>query len=50
MGLDRDRALGAVRLSLGRWTTTADVDRAADLFATAAHRRRTQPAGTTDTR
>ncbi|MGO4599924.1 cysteine desulfurase family protein [Terrabacter sp. 2RAF25] len=26
MGLDRERALGAVRLSLGRWTTTDDVD------------------------
>jgi cysteine desulfurase len=29
MGLSRARALGAVRLSLGRWTTEADVDRAA---------------------
>jgi cysteine desulfurase len=29
MGLPRERALGAVRLSLGRWTTAADVDRAA---------------------
>ncbi|MEU6387619.1 cysteine desulfurase family protein [Streptomyces bauhiniae] len=29
MGLDDARALGAVRLSLGRWTTTADIDRAA---------------------
>jgi cysteine desulfurase len=29
MGLSRARALGAVRLSLGRWTTDADVDRAA---------------------
>jgi cysteine desulfurase len=38
MGLDRDRALAAVRLSLGRWTTTADIDRAADLLARAARR------------
>jgi cysteine desulfurase len=29
MGLSRRRALGAVRLSLGRWTTAADVERAA---------------------
>lgn len=29
MGLSRARALGAVRLTLGRWTTEADVDRAA---------------------
>jgi cysteine desulfurase len=29
MGLARERALGAVRLSLGRWSTPADVDRAA---------------------
>jgi cysteine desulfurase len=33
MGHDHDRALGAVRLSLGRWTTTTDVDEAADLLA-----------------
>lgn len=39
MGLDRDRALGAIRLSLGRWTTTADIDRAAALITTAADRR-----------
>ncbi|GAA4722482.1 cysteine desulfurase family protein [Phytohabitans rumicis] len=39
MSLDRDRALGAIRLSLGRWTTTADVDQAANLLATAARRR-----------
>jgi cysteine desulfurase len=30
MGIPRDEALGAVRLSLGRGTTAADVDRAAD--------------------
>jgi cysteine desulfurase len=33
MGHDHDRAFGAVRLSLGRWTTTTDVDEAADLLA-----------------
>jgi cysteine desulfurase len=33
MGLHRDRALGAVRLSAGRWTTAADIDRAAGLLA-----------------
>jgi cysteine desulfurase len=33
MGHDRDRALGAIRLSLGRWTTTTDVNEAADLLA-----------------
>jgi cysteine desulfurase len=40
MGLGRRRALGAVRLSVGRWTTTADVDRAAELLAGAARRLR----------
>jgi cysteine desulfurase len=29
MGLDRDRALSAVRLSVGRWTSVEDIDRAA---------------------
>jgi cysteine desulfurase len=37
MGADPDHALSAVRLSLGRWTTAPDVDRAADLLTTAAH-------------
>ncbi|MBV2355667.1 cysteine desulfurase [Streptomyces sp. J2-1] len=32
MGLDDARALGAVRLSLGRWTSEADVDRAVTLL------------------
>jgi cysteine desulfurase len=32
MGLDRDRGLGAVRLSVGRWTTEHDVERAAALL------------------
>jgi cysteine desulfurase len=36
MGADRGRALGAVRLSLGRWTTTEDVDFAVDEIARAA--------------
>lgn len=33
IGLPAERALGALRLSLGRWTTPRDVDRAADLLA-----------------
>jgi cysteine desulfurase len=33
MGLDRDRALGAARLSLGRWTTESEVEQAAELLA-----------------
>jgi cysteine desulfurase len=40
MGLDRERALGAVRLSLGRWSTSEEVDRAADLLAGAWRARR----------
>jgi cysteine desulfurase len=36
MGLDDPRALAAVRLSPGRWTTPADVDRAAGILAGAA--------------
>ncbi|MEU6242097.1 cysteine desulfurase family protein [Streptomyces sp. NPDC047024] len=36
MGYDDTRALGAVRLSLGRWTTAEDVDRAAAALAAAA--------------
>ena len=36
MGADRGRALGAVRLSLGRWTSTEDVDFAVDEIARAA--------------
>jgi cysteine desulfurase len=35
MGLPLERALGAVRFSLGRRTTAAEVDRAAELFAEA---------------
>lgn len=36
MGLSAERALGAIRLSLGRWTTEEDVDRVADLLTAAA--------------
>ncbi|MEU7056072.1 cysteine desulfurase family protein [Streptomyces sp. NPDC046197] len=39
MGLDDDRALSALRLSLGRWTTPADIDLAARLLTTAASAR-----------
>jgi cysteine desulfurase len=35
---DRDQALSALRLSLGRWTTRPDVERAADAIAMTAHR------------
>jgi cysteine desulfurase len=40
MGIDRDGALSAVRLSLGRWTTGPDIDRAADVLVAAARRLR----------
>lgn len=36
MGLDRDRALGALRLSLGRWTTAGDIETAAAALTQAA--------------
>ena len=36
MGADRDRALGAVRFSLGRWSSSEDVDFAVDEIARAA--------------
>jgi cysteine desulfurase len=32
MGVSRERALGALRLSLGRWSTEEEVQRAADLL------------------
>lgn len=35
MGLDRDRCLSAIRLSLGRWSTADEVDRAVDLLGAA---------------
>ncbi|MBE1579674.1 MULTISPECIES: cysteine desulfurase family protein [Pseudonocardiaceae] len=34
MGLDAERSLSALRLSLGRWSTSADIDRAIDLITT----------------
>jgi cysteine desulfurase len=36
MGFDADRALGAIRLSLGRWSTAADVDAAVHALGSAA--------------
>ncbi|WP_030198568.1 cysteine desulfurase family protein [Streptomyces sp. NRRL S-87] len=36
MGLGADRALGAIRLSLGRWTTQTEVETAATLLVAAA--------------
>lgn len=35
MGVDPDRAMAAVRLSLGRWTTAADVETAAEVLTKA---------------
>lgn len=35
MGMNAERALSALRLSLGRWTTQEDIDRAADLLTVA---------------
>jgi cysteine desulfurase len=43
MGLPRERALGALRLTLGRWTTQTEVDTAAELLAAAAITLRRQP-------
>jgi cysteine desulfurase len=34
---DRGQAVSPLRLSLGRWTTRSDVERAAEAVATAAH-------------
>jgi cysteine desulfurase len=36
MGIPAAEALGAIRLSLGRGTTAAEVDRAAELLVAAA--------------
>lgn len=33
MGMERDRALGALRLTLGRWSTSSEVEQAAHLLA-----------------
>ena len=38
MGLDPERALGAVRLSLGRWTTGEDIDLAVEEIVRAVAR------------
>jgi cysteine desulfurase len=38
MGLDADRGLSALRLSLGRWSTSEDIDRAAELITASVHR------------
>jgi cysteine desulfurase len=43
MGLSRERALGALRLTLGRWTTQTEVDIAAVLLAAAATGLRHRP-------
>jgi cysteine desulfurase len=39
MGLEKERALGALRLSLGRWTTPEDVETAAAALVRAASAR-----------
>jgi cysteine desulfurase len=41
-GMERARALGALRLTLGRWSTTDEVDRAALMLAQAVWRLRTE--------
>jgi len=46
MGQAPDHALGALRLSLGRWTTGADIDRAAELIAAASRVTATRPGPT----
>ncbi|MEO8972986.1 MAG: cysteine desulfurase NifS, partial [Ktedonobacteraceae bacterium] len=33
MGMTRERALGALRLTLGRWSTEEEIERAATLLA-----------------
>ena len=38
MGLTHAEALSALRISLGRWTTTEDVDAAAEHLAALARR------------
>ena len=35
MGIEPTRALGALRLSLGRWTTAEEIERAVDILSTA---------------
>jgi cysteine desulfurase len=43
LGLDRDRALASLRISIGRPTTSTELERAADLIAAAVARLRRQP-------
>jgi cysteine desulfurase len=43
MGHGPARALGALRLSLGRWTTARDISRAAELISSAVAGRRPRP-------
>ena len=38
MGLSRESALGALRLTLGRWSTEAEIDLAGDLIVDQAKR------------
>jgi cysteine desulfurase len=45
MGTSAERGLGALRLSLGRWTTTEEVDQAARHIAAAANQRRHDTVG-----
>ena len=40
MGVDRSVAMGALRLSLGRTTTEADIDRATDVIVASVRRLR----------
>jgi cysteine sulfinate desulfinase/cysteine desulfurase-like protein len=44
MGIDRHRALAAVRLSVGRWTCDEDIERAAIHVTEAARRLDTRAA------
>lgn len=37
MGLDHNRSLSALRLTIGRWTTREDIDHAADQIITATN-------------
>jgi cysteine desulfurase len=39
VGLDHDRARSVLRLTVGRWTTEGDVDRATEALVTAARHR-----------
>lgn len=50
MGVERARALGALRLTLGRWSTTDEVDQAASLLAQTVHFLRTQTTSETGMR